>query len=179
MHPQISIPLLSLLLFGCHTSLKIPGSLQGLGRSPTPYFVHKSHTSEYAFPVLAEHHISSPFGMRIHPITNISKMHNGVDIAAPKGTPIYPIAKGTTVFSGNQTGYGKIVIVDHGAGVTSRYAHCDTLNTNVGDTVEPNTKIASVGNTGSATGYHLHLEIRTEDTPIDPLPLLQDTSRKE
>lgn len=76
--------------------------------------------------------ISFLFGMRIHPIHKMKKLHKGLDIAAAKGTPIYPIRSGTVVFSGKQKGYGKITIIDHG-GVSSRYTHCHRLLVQKGD----------------------------------------------
>ena len=112
--------------------------------------------------------------MRIHPVHNTKKMHNGLDIAAPKGTPIYPIRPGIISFSGSQRGYGKIVIIDHGGGISSRYAHCSRLLVQKGDSVEHNDMIATVGKSGTATGYHLHLEIRIDNKPVDPKPILFD-----
>ena len=110
--------------------------------------------------------------MRVHPVHKTKKMHKGLDIAAPKGTPIYPIRPGVVTFSGTQRGYGKIVIIDHGEGMTSRYAHCHKLLVNKGERVEYKDMIATVGKTGTATGYHLHLEIRIHGEPKDPEPII-------
>ena len=101
-------------------------------------------------------------------------MHNGLDIAAPKGTPIYPIRSGVVSFSGTKSGYGKVVYIDHGEGISSRYAHCHRLLVDKGTRVEHHDMIATVGKSGTATGYHLHLEIRINDNPVDPKPILFD-----
>lgn len=95
-------------------------------------------------------------------------VHSGVDLATSLGTPIYSIASGTVTFSGWQGSYGNMVIVNHGNGVESYYAHCHTLNVSVGQTVSSNTMIATVGSTGNSTGAHLHLEIRANGTALNP-----------
>jgi murein DD-endopeptidase MepM/ murein hydrolase activator NlpD len=162
--------LLNLLFFSCQSTLRIPGSLQGLGRIPTPYPTKEEIGPKYQFP--AEGRISSKFGMRVHPISKKKKMHKGLDIAAPKGTPIYPISNGIVSFSGVQSGYGNIVIINHGNGLTSRYAHCHKRHVQEGEKVQQNDMIATVGKTGTATGNHLHLEIRKDNSPLDPLSYL-------
>ena len=95
-------------------------------------------------------------------------VHSGVDLATSLGTPIYSIASGTVTFSGWQGSYGNMVIVNHGNGVESYYAHCNTLNVSVGQTVTGGTMIATVGSTGNSTGAHLHLEIRVNGTAVNP-----------
>lgn len=95
-------------------------------------------------------------------------VHSGVDLATSLGTPIYPIASGTVTFSGWQGSYGNMIIVNHGNGVESYYAHCNTLNVSVGQTVTTETMIATVGSTGNSTGAHLHLEIRVNGTAVNP-----------
>ena len=94
--------------------------------------------------------------------------HTGLDLATSTGTPIYPIASGTVTFSGWQGSYGNMVIVNHGNGVESYYAHCNTLNVGVGTQVSAGTMIATVGSTGNSTGPHLHLEIRVNGTAVNP-----------
>ena len=94
--------------------------------------------------------------------------HTGLDLATSTGTPIYPIASGTVTFSGWQGSYGYLVIVNHGNGVESYYAHCNTLNVGVGTQVTTGTMIATVGSTGNSTGAHLHLEIRVNGTALNP-----------
>lgn len=94
--------------------------------------------------------------------------HTGVDLATSLGTPIYPIASGTVTFVGYNGSYGNKVVVDHGDGIESWYAHCNSLNVSVGDTVTTDTCIATVGSTGNSTGPHLHLEIRINGSPVNP-----------
>ena len=94
--------------------------------------------------------------------------HTGLDLATSAGTPIYPIASGTVTFSGWQGSYGYLVIVNHGNGVESYYAHCNTLNVGVGNQVTTGTMIATVGSTGNSTGAHLHLEIRVNGAAMNP-----------
>ena len=94
--------------------------------------------------------------------------HTGMDIATAAGTPITSIATGTVVYSGWKGSYGNLVIVDHGNGVQSYYAHCSSLNVSVGQTVNGGTVIAGVGSTGNSTGPHLHLEIRVNGSTVNP-----------
>lgn len=94
--------------------------------------------------------------------------HTGLDLAVSRGTPIYPIADGTVTFSGTQGAYGKMIIIDHGDGIQSYYAHCNSLNVGVGTEVTKDTNIATVGSTGNSTGPHLHLEIRVNGTALNP-----------
>ncbi len=94
--------------------------------------------------------------------------HTGLDLATAMGTPIYPISDGTVIFAGNNGSYGNKVVVDHGNGIQSWYAHCNTINVGVGTTVTTDTCIATVGSTGNSTGPHLHLEIRINGTAVNP-----------
>ena len=114
---------------------------------------------------------TSGFGMRW------GRMHNGLDIAPPCGNPIYAAADGTVVRAGPSSGYGNLIVVDHGGGVVSRYAHMypgDVL-VSVGQTVAVGTQIARVGSYGDSTGCHLHFEIQTNGVFTDPAPFM--TSR--
>ena len=94
--------------------------------------------------------------------------HTGLDLACAKGTPIYPIATGTVTYAGMQGSYGNLVIVDHGDGVQSYYAHCNEIYVGVGTEVNTSTNIAAVGSTGNSSGPHLHLEIRVNGTALNP-----------
>ncbi|WP_322924654.1 peptidoglycan DD-metalloendopeptidase family protein [Paenibacillus campi] len=118
--------------------------------------------------------ISSPFGYRIHPITGEYKMHTGVDLAAPQGTPIYAADSGTVVVASWMNGYGNVVIIDHGNGIQTLYAHIRNGGTlvHVGQTVERGQQIAEVGSTGNSTGPHCHFEVRINGTPVDPMGYL-------
>lgn len=97
-----------------------------------------------------------------------SSAHTGLDIATSSGTPITPIASGTVTFAGDKGSYGKLVIIDHGNGIESYYAHCSKIYCQVGQTVDTSTVISAVGSTGNSTGPHLHLEIRQNGTPLNP-----------
>lgn len=112
--------------------------------------------------------ISSNFGMRW------GRMHNGIDIAVVTGTPVKAAADGRVTFSGNNGDYGLLVIIDHGNGVETRYAHNSRLVASVGQQVKRGDIIAYSGNTGNSTGPHVHFEIRYRGTPVDPSKYLKD-----
>ena len=134
---------------------------------PTP-----SSIGEMVFPL--EGRISSRFGLRTDPIHGKHKHHAGLDIAAKTGTPIKAVQAGTVTFSGDRGGYGKMVIIDHGNGLESRYAHCSALNVEKGQFVFAGSEIAAVGSTGRSTGPHLHLEVRQDGKAVDPLDYLSE-----
>jgi len=113
--------------------------------------------------------ISSSFGMRKDPFTGESRFHKGVDIAAPRGTPIYPRGPGEVIFSGTISGYGNIVIIRHPDGVVTRYAHNERNLVEAGDRVDGTRPIGLVGSSGRATGPHLHYEVLVDGSPVDPL----------
>ena len=124
---------------------------------------------EAVYPVQGR--VSSVFGNRKDPIDGSHRHHNGLDIAAPEGTAIQSIRDGVVSFSGDRGGYGNLVIVDHGDGLETRYAHCAELRVEEGQRVRAGDTIATVGSTGRSTGPHLHLEARKEGTPVDPVHL--------
>lgn len=97
-----------------------------------------------------------------------SSAHTGLDIATSTGAPITPIAAGTVTYADRKGSYGNLVIVSHGNGIESYYAHCSKIYVTVGQKVEKNTVISAVGSTGNSTGPHLHLEIRQNGTPLNP-----------
>lgn len=111
--------------------------------------------------------ISSPFGVRW------GKMHNGTDIAVPSGTPVKAAANGRVTFAGWNGGYGILVIVDHGNGIETRYAHNSRLNVKVGQNVDRGQVVAYSGNTGVSTGPHVHFEIRQRNNPVNPQTYLK------
>lgn len=122
--------------------------------------------------------LTSEFGMRRDPYTGRRAFHSGIDLAAPRGTPIHPFRPGVVTFSGWQTGYGRIVVVRHDNGVESAYAHNAENLVRVGDRVDRNTVIGKVGATGRATGPHLHFEIRKNGRPVNPMPFLTQVSEQ-
>ncbi len=127
-------------------------------------------SGQVSFPVTAP--ISSQFGYRIHPILGYERFHAGVDFAADYGEVIRAAAPGYVIFAGWYGGYGNTVIVDHGNGVTTLYAHADGLYAKEGQPVQRGEPIAVVGSTGLSTGPHLHFELRSNGEPVDPLPYM-------
>jgi murein DD-endopeptidase MepM/ murein hydrolase activator NlpD len=112
--------------------------------------------------------LSSGFGMRFHPVLRYSRMHQGVDFAAPTGTPILASARGTVVFAGWGGGYGNVVVLDHGKGLRTRYAHMHRIGVRNGQQVSQGQSIGQVGSTGLSTGPHLHYEVWQNGKPVDP-----------
>jgi len=107
--------------------------------------------------------------MREHPILHIARPHEGIDVTAPMGSPIEAPAAGTVTDAGWESGYGNTVTIDHGYGLVTKFAHCSKLLVKTGQHVSRGTKIALVGNTGLATGPHLHYEVHVNGRPVDPL----------
>lgn len=112
--------------------------------------------------------INSPFGNRIHPIFGDQRMHTGVDMAAPYGTLIHAAQAGIIVYSGWKRGYGNTVIIDHGNGLATLYAHASSVEVRVGEMVSRGQVVAKVGSTGYSTGNHLHFEVRVNGEPVNP-----------
>ena len=100
-------------------------------------------------------------------------MHRGLDFKGPTGAPIYAAAKGTVSFVGRKSGYGKVVEIRHGNGMTTRYAHMSRFNTKRGEQVDAGEVIGAIGSTGRSTGPHLHFEVRINDRAVNPRPLLE------
>lgn len=148
-------------------NLRVPAGLNQEQKADTETL---NDTTKSALPVVGK--ISSKFGLRKHPIHGDIRFHHGVDIAAPSGSQIYPIKNGKVVLSGQQSGYGNIVIIDHGDGMVSKYAH-NKLNLVIeGDEVTTDTIIARVGSTGNSTAPHLHFELEYNGRSIDPLKFI-------
>ena len=116
--------------------------------------------------------ISSPFGIRNHPVLLERKFHNGIDIPAPEGTPIYPASDGTVIGANWSGGYGNLVVIQHDSYTQTWYAHLSQISVEKGQQVTREDIIGLVGSTGLSTGPHLHFEVRLNGVPIDPEPWL-------
>ncbi len=112
--------------------------------------------------------ISSGYGMRVHPILGTQRMHTGVDMNAAQGDRIKSAAAGTVIFAGLKGGYGNTVMVDHGGGMVTLYAHQSRIGVSVGQKVKAGETIGYIGSTGLSTGPHLHFEVRINGNAVDP-----------
>ena len=124
-----------------------------------------------AWPLPGYYGISSPFGNRLHPVLKVYKMHTGIDIAGAgcNGKNITAAADGTVITAGWISGYGNTVVVDHGGGITTLYAHAQKILVKKGDKVKRGDALSLVGMTGYATGPHLHFEVRENGKYVNPL----------
>lgn len=125
-----------------------------------------------AWPVPGHTIISSTFGMRTHPITGVYKLHTGIDIAAPMGTDFIAVADGIVTKACYNPAYGNMIIIDHGGGIETLYAHGQDggILVQIGDNVKQGQPILKVGSTGYSTGPHAHFEVRVNGQPVNPLP---------
>jgi murein DD-endopeptidase MepM/ murein hydrolase activator NlpD len=112
--------------------------------------------------------VGSSFGRRRNPVTGRTTMHEGIDFTAPKGTRVHAASGGIVAQAGYRKGYGKMIDIDHGNGLVTRYAHASILKAKPGDLIEKGQEIARVGSTGRSTGSHLHFEVRMAGRPLDP-----------
>jgi len=133
----------------------------------------RTEQSRLVWPV--EGKVTSRFGPRGF----FHVQHRGVDIKAPKGTPVRAAAAGTVAFSGRQSSYGRVIKIDHPNGLRTIYAHNSTNFVKAGQRVKAGAIIAAVGQTGRATTNHLHFEVRRHDVARDPLPLLRSEPRTQ
>ena len=111
----------------------------------------------------------SGYGYRTHPIFGTQRLHSGVDIAAPTGQPIVAAAAGQVVSAGWRGGYGLAVVIDHGGGLATLYAHQSRLLVGSGQVVDAGQQVGEIGSTGQSTGPHLHFEVRENGVPRDPM----------
>ena len=133
----------------------------------------KSNSGTYAWNPPTKGWLSSNYGWRTHPVSNTKKFHAGVDIAAPKGTAIHAVAPGRVIYVGSRGGYGKLVIIAHANGISTRYGHCSQILVKNGQMVKEGQLIAKVGATGVATGNHCHFEVRKNGKTQNPMKYLK------
>jgi len=132
----------------------------------------------FTFPVVATR-VSSTFGGRVHPVSRQQHVHSGVDLAAPVGRPVHAAADGLVAHIGNDPrGYGKYVVIKHANGYASYYAHLSKIEHSLrkGMHIARAQRVGAVGKTGTATGPHLHFEVKRNDEPIDPLTLIRKSN---
>lgn len=127
---------------------------------------------ELAWPVPGYTKISSNYGMRYHPILHYTKLHTGVDISAPMGANFIAANDGIVTKAGMNSAYGNMVIIDHGGGVSTLYAHGSEILVQVGQTVKRGEAVLKVGSTGYSTGPHAHFEVRINGVVTDPMPYI-------
>jgi murein DD-endopeptidase MepM/ murein hydrolase activator NlpD len=127
-------------------------------------------------PVKQNASFTSAFGVRSDPFRGGAAMHPGIDLAGPYGTPIYATADGTVLRSGwNSGGYGNLIEVDHGRGITTRYGHLSGILVHAGDKITRGQLIGRMGSTGRSTGNHLHYEVRIDGRAVNPIPFMKST----
>ena len=117
--------------------------------------------------------LTSHYGLRVHPLFGDRRMHTGIDIAAGYGAPVWAADAGVVTYVGTMSGYGNVVIVDHGGGLATTYNHLSAFVVDGGDSVARSQPLGAVGCTGYCTGPHLHFEVRVNGAPVDPLPYLR------
>ncbi|NOX39013.1 MAG: peptidoglycan DD-metalloendopeptidase family protein [Alphaproteobacteria bacterium] len=122
----------------------------------------------FLLPLRTSYRLSSPFGMRRHPVTKKISMHPALDMAAPLGTPVYTTADGVVVFAGWAGGYGKVIKIRHPEGFETRYAHLSKIRVKKGQRVSQGDRIGDMGSTGRSTGSHVHYEVRIGGKPVNP-----------
>ena len=142
-----------------------------LQRKRSKVYLPEGKGSKFDWPVRGQ--LSSPYGDRIHPILKRKILHSGIDIAAPKGTPVKAPAAGRCIYDGWLRGYGRVVVLDHGRGFSTLYAHLSASLVKEDQEVKSGAIIARVGKTGNVTGYHLHFEVRQYGTPVNPIKYLK------
>ena len=127
-------------------------------------------------PVQASVTMMSPFGYRSDPFNHRAAMHPGIDLSGSYGTPIYATADGTVLRAGwNSGGYGNLVEVDHGRGITTRYGHMSAIMVSAGQHITRGQQVGRMGSTGRSTGNHLHYEVRIDGRAVNPIPFMKST----
>ncbi|SFA72964.1 Murein DD-endopeptidase MepM and murein hydrolase activator NlpD, contain LysM domain [Poseidonocella pacifica] len=152
-------------------ALRANGILQELDR--LNLYRIAAEKAPFALPVKNAYRFTSPFGYRRDPKTGGRRMHQGVDFAAPSGTPLYSTADGVVIHAGWSSGYGRLVKIKHDFGIETRFAHLSKLRVKVGDRVSRGDRIGDMGASGRVTGVHLHYEVLVNGTPVNPMSYIK------
>lgn len=147
-------------------SRAITGFIQKIDYTAIQFTGPVTYTGRLMIPTQGRY--TSGFGNRYHPILHTGRMHTGVDIAAPHGSPIVAADSGTVIFAGTKRGYGNTVIIQHSKDLSTLYAHGSRIATQVGAKVKRGELVMYVGSTGMSTGNHLHFEVRVNGNPVNP-----------
>jgi murein DD-endopeptidase MepM/ murein hydrolase activator NlpD len=167
--------------YGLRSGVGGPFVPVGRGQTPdanalSPEKLAALHNLVKSLPVSAPlegYELGSPFGVRGDPVNGHAAYHTGVDFRAPYMSPIYATAGGVVTYSGYRDDYGKVVEIDHGNGLTTRYAHMHRQTVSVGQRVAAHTQIGFLGSSGRATGPHVHYEVLVNGEPVDPEKFLR------
>lgn len=143
-----------------------------------PTIIEQSTVSVPSRMPLSNARLSSGYGMRNHPVLRQRRSHNGVDLAAPTGTPVYATADGLIGRADWFSSYGLYISIDHGADLETRYAHLSRLAVAAGERVKKGDLIGYVGSTGRSTGPHLHYEVRVDGVAVNPIPYMKETQEQ-
>lgn len=166
---------------GPFVPVKMPGESHGferalmraaIARAEAEQLSHALLTVPVRKPLAGELDLTSPFGVRTDPFLRVPAMHTGIDFRGEVGEPVRATAAGRVTNAGWSGGYGKMVEIDHGNGLATRYGHLSQIDVSVGDTVRVGQIIGRLGSTGRTTGPHLHYETRIDGEPVDPQKFL-------
>ena len=127
-------------------------------------------TGQFVFPAAGP--VTSSFGWRTHPIFGDRRFHSGIDIGAPYGSPVIAADSGVVIYAGVMSGYGNVIVIDHGGGLATTYNHLSSFYVGDGQSVSRGSQVGAVGCTGYCTGPHLHFEVRVNGSPVDPMGYL-------
>src|SRR5262249_1573718 len=144
----------------------------GLRLMPVLSFADASYTPSI-WPVLG--HITDPFGERLDPFSGEGAFHTGVDISTEYGAPVHATADGIVTVAENRAGYGRVVLVDHGFGITTWYGHLSAFSAVVGSRVKRGQVVGYTGISGRSTGPHVHYEVRLNNAPVNPWRYLRNS----
>lgn len=173
---------------GPFVPIKLPGEGNGFANALTRVNIARAQAEQLGRslvwvpvrkPVTGEIDISSTFGVRVDPFLHVPAMHTGIDFRGDAGDPIHATAAGTVTNAGWSGGYGKMVEIDHGNGLATRYGHLSEIDVNVGDDVRIGQVVGHMGSTGRSTGPHLHYETRVDGEAVDPQKFLDAGARLE